>query len=65
VAVRGGQRVQLTEFGPQAGVPGRCGAGQERLRRGAKAAEGFLRKGFRSDRPPWFGPGPAVVHVDH
>jgi len=44
VAVGRGERVQLTELGPEPGVTGCGGTGQERLRRLTQAAELFLRR---------------------
>ncbi len=63
VAVGRGERVQLTQLGPEAGVTGCGGTGQERLRRLTQAAELFPRRGSGSNRPPRHGPGAAMVLV--
>lgn len=65
MAVGGGQRLQLAQLGPEAGVPSRGGASNESLRWRAEGAELFLRRGSRPDRPPRFRTCTAVVRVDH
>ena len=52
-----------TSSGPEAGVAGRGGTGDERLRDRAERAELLLRHGFRAHRPPRCGAWTAVVLV--
>lgn len=61
--MRRGERVQLTQLGPEPSASGRRGTGQERLCRSAEAAELFLRRSSRADRPPGVGSGAAAVLV--
>ncbi len=61
--MRGAERVQLGQLGPEAGVPGRGGAGDERLRDRPERAERLLRHGSRPHRPPRRRAGAAVVLV--
>ena len=64
LAVGGAQRVQLGQLGSQPGVPGRGGAGDERLGDRAERAERLLRGRLRPDRPPRRRPRAAVVVIE-
>jgi len=62
--VGGLQAGYLGKLGAQAGVTGRGGTGDERLRDRPESTELFLRNGFRSHRPPRSGPRAAVVRIE-
>ena len=61
----GAQGVQLGQLGPEPGVPGCGGTGDERLGDRPERAERLLRGGPGPHGPPWRGPRPAVVVIEH
>ena len=65
LAVGGAQGVQLGQLRSQPGVPGRGGAGDERLGDRPERAERLLRGRLRPHRPPRRGPRAAVVVIEH